>query len=189
MVVHLVPGDTRYDLWGSLGLDEVFSVYSTHVGNNTRGQQRGKVRIVLVHSHLRDVFGRPTPRRFQSLKVAQEAFLFVNVDCELSHVVRQGVRVRNEGLHSAVWVPYSGLPIQLLRVELLKNIPRDLEETPLFVSVFCERSYQVFGIRQVTDEDKVLRVRVGVLFLEREFFAGNAGLVVFLLAFSRSLPK
>ena len=146
MVVDVVPGDTRYDLWNSLGLDEVFSAYSTHVGNNTRGQQRGKVRIVLVHSHLRDVFGRPTPRRFQGFEVAQEAFLFVDVDRELGHVVRQGVRVRNDGMDGAVRVPFSRFPVELVRVELLKNIPPDLEETSLFVSVFCERSYQVSNL-------------------------------------------
>ena len=104
--------------------------------------------------------------------------LFVDIDCELGHVVWQGVCVQNEGLHGAVRVPYSGLPVELDRVEFFENLSRDLEETSLFVSVFCKRSYQVSGLRQIRVEDKVLRVRAGVLPLAREFFADNAGLVV-----------
>ena len=156
----------------------MFPAYSSHVGDHARGQQRGKVGVVLVHGYLRNVFDRPPPGRFQGFEVAQEAFLFVDVDGELGHVVRQGVRVQNEGLHGTVRVPYSRLPVELVRVEFFKKVFRNLEETPLFVSVFCERSYQVSGLRQVGVEDKVLHVRAGVLPLEREFFADSAGLVV-----------
>ena len=95
MVVDVVPGDARYDLRNSLGPNEVFPAYSTHVGNYTRGQKGGKVGIVLVHGYLRDVLGGSFPGCFQGLKVTQEAFFFLDVDPKLSNFVRQGVRVQN----------------------------------------------------------------------------------------------
>ena len=107
MVEDVVPGDARHDLWNSLGLDEVFPAYSTHVGDDARGQQRGKVQVVLVHGHLRDILGGSGSRRSQSLKVTKKAFLFVDVDLKLSNVERQGVRVRNKELHGAVRCQYS----------------------------------------------------------------------------------
>ena len=124
---------------------------------------------VLVHGNLRDVLGGTTPGDFQGFEVTQEAFLYVDVDLELSNVVRQGARVQNQGLHGAVGAPYSGLPIQLVRVKFFEKVPRDLEETPLFVSVFSERPNQISGLRQIRVEDKVLRVRAGVLPLEGKF--------------------
>ena len=52
-----------------MGLDEVFPAYTTHVGDDARGQQRGKLRVVLVNGNLRDVLGSATPRRFQGLEI------------------------------------------------------------------------------------------------------------------------
>ena len=97
VVVHVVPDDARHDLRNSLRLDEVFPAYPTHVGDDTRGQKRGKVGVVLVHGNLRDVLGGATPGGFQGFEVTQEAFFFVDADLELSNVVRQlqGVRVQN----------------------------------------------------------------------------------------------
>ena len=46
------------------------------------------------------------------------------------------------------------------------------------MSVFCECPYQISGLRQIRVEDKVLRVRAGVLSLEGKFLAGNAGSIV-----------
>ena len=53
---------------------------------------------------------------------------------------------RTKGLHGAVWVPYPGLPIQLVRVKFFKKVSHDLKETPLLVSVFCEHPYQISGL-------------------------------------------
>ena len=96
VVVDVVPCNAHHDLRNSLRLDEVFPAYSTHVGDDTRGQKRGKrVGVALVYSHLCDVLGGATPRRFHSIKVTQKAFLFIDVDLKLSNVVRQGIRVQN----------------------------------------------------------------------------------------------
>ena len=178
MVVDVVPCNAYHDLRNSPGPYEVFSAYSTHVGDDTRGQKRGKVGVVLVHGHLRDVLRGSFPECFQGLKVTPKAFLFIHVNFKLSNVVRQGVHVRNKRFHGADRVPYPGLPIQLVRVKFFEKVSRDLEETPLFVSVFCERLYQVSCLRQIRVENKVLRVSTGVLPLEGKFLAGNTGLVV-----------
>ena len=96
VVVDVVPRNAHHDLRNFLRLYEVFPAYSTHVEDDTRGQQRGKVQIVLVHGHLRDVLGGSFPGCFQGFEVTLEAFLFIDVDCKLSNVVRQGVCVRDD---------------------------------------------------------------------------------------------
>ena len=178
VVVYVVSGDAGYDLWNSLGLHEVFPAYSTDVGDDTRGQNGGKVWIILIHGYLRDVFGGATPGGFQSFEVTKKTFPFIDEDPKFSNVVRQRARVQNQGLDSAVRTPYSGLPIQLVRVKLFEKVSRDLEETPLFVPVFCESFYKIPGLRQVRVEDKVLQIRAGILPLKGKSFAGNAGFVV-----------
>ena len=112
VVVDVVSGNTRHDLWNlqSLGLDEVFPAYSAHMGN--------------------DVLGGTLPGCFQGFEVTKKTFPFIDEDPKLSNVVRQRVCVRNQGLDSAVRTPYPGLPIQLVRVKFFEKVSRDLEETP-----------------------------------------------------------
>ena len=55
VVVDVVHRNADHDLWNALGLDEVFPAYSTHVGDDARGQKGCKVRVILVYGHLRDV--------------------------------------------------------------------------------------------------------------------------------------
>ena len=100
VVIHEIPGDARHNLWNSLGLDEVFPAYSAHVGNYTRGQKSCKVRIVLVHSYLRDVFGGATPGDCQGFEVTKKTFPFVDVDPKVSNVVRLNFLNFLKGLRS-----------------------------------------------------------------------------------------
>ena len=75
VVVDVVPDDASHDLWNFLRPNEMFPAYSAHVGDDTCGKQRSKVRVVLVHGHLRDVLGGTLPGCSKASKLLRKPSL------------------------------------------------------------------------------------------------------------------